>query len=142
REYDALDRVLSITASGQTLARFCYDGQAASSSGCTGSPTVKGVLTGVWSPASATSYAPDVLGRITASTQTTDGVAYGFGYQYNVDGSLKTLTYPSGRTVTYSFDQAGAGERGGRLRLQRRLRPAGSDCASGAGQRGSGDLDL
>jgi len=107
RGYDALDRVSSISSGGQTLARFCYDGQAATSAACTGSPAVKGVLTGVWSPASTTSYGPDALGRITASTQSTDGAPFGFSYQYNVDGSVKTLSYPSGRSVAYEYDQAG-----------------------------------
>jgi len=44
---------------------------------------------------------------MTASTQTTEGAPFGFGYQYNVDDSLKTSSYPSGRSVSYSFDPAG-----------------------------------
>jgi RHS repeat-associated protein len=86
--------------------RQCYDGKTAQVSGCTGSESVKGVLTGVASPDSVTAYVPDVLGRVTSSTQTTGGVAYNFAYTYNADGSLRTEQYPSGRVVANGYDRA------------------------------------
>jgi RHS repeat-associated protein len=48
-----------------------------------------------------------VLGRLSAETRTIAGVSKSISYDYNLDGSLKTLHYPSGRTVTYTPDSAG-----------------------------------
>jgi hypothetical protein len=53
---------------------------------------------------SATSFDEfDALGRVKQSTQTTGERNYLFGYSYQRDGSLATLTYPSGRQVIYSY---------------------------------------
>ena len=50
----------------------------------------------------------DALARIATSTQTTDGVRYPFTYAYYMDGSVASVQYPSGRTVSYpSVDRAG-----------------------------------
>ena len=50
----------------------------------------------------------DVMGHPVASSQTTAGVTYpSFGYTYNLAGEMLTVTYPSGRTVTTAYDQAG-----------------------------------
>ncbi len=47
-------------------------------------------------------------GRIATSTQSTGGVPYSFAYTYYKDGSLKSVTYPSGRLIEYpSLDRAG-----------------------------------
>ncbi|MCO5351841.1 MAG: RHS repeat-associated core domain-containing protein [Bryobacteraceae bacterium] len=47
-------------------------------------------------------------GRIDTSTQTVGGVPYSFAYTYYKDGSLKSVTYPSGRLIEYpSLDRAG-----------------------------------
>jgi RHS repeat-associated protein len=48
----------------------------------------------------------DPVGRPLASTQTTSGVSYTFGYAYNLAGDLVTETYPSGRVVNTGFDGA------------------------------------
>ncbi len=110
RQYDDLDRVYSTSYpdgnGGSVQATTCYDGQTASGSSCTGGTSVKGILSDAVSPASRTAYTADVLGRVTASTQTVDSVNYGFAYTYNADGSLKTEQYPSGRVVAYSYDRA------------------------------------
>ena len=55
---------------------------------------------------SSTDYAYDGLGRVTSSTQTTDGHAYGFTYEYNLADGLKEIHYPSGRSVSYGYDLA------------------------------------
>ena len=88
---------------------LCYDGMIASESGCMGTAVAQkwGVLTSTWSPASRTSYATDGLQRITGSEQVTDGTAYPFSYSYNVDGTVRTEQYPSGRVVAYDYDRRG-----------------------------------
>jgi RHS repeat-associated protein len=52
-----------------------------------------------------TSY--DLLGRVTASNQVTDGQTYMMSYGYDLSGNLLSQTYPSGRVVTNSFDVDG-----------------------------------
>jgi hypothetical protein len=42
----------------------------------------------------------DTMGEVTASSQVTDGQTYNFKYGYNLTGSLKSETFPSGRVVT------------------------------------------
>ncbi len=67
-----------------------------------------GRLTQVSVPSKSTAAnytAFDPLGRVTASNQTTNGQTYGFSYTYNA-ASLSSETYPSGRTVTTSYDTA------------------------------------
>jgi YD repeat-containing protein len=57
---------------------------------------------------STTEYtAFDILGRVTAHKQTTDGVDYTTGYTYNLSGALIEETYPSGRVVKNVLDDNG-----------------------------------
>jgi RHS repeat-associated protein len=66
-----------------------------------------GKLTSLTDQAGTGSYVYDILGRLTTETRTIAGVSKSTGYAYNLDGSVKTLTYPSGRVVTYTPDFAG-----------------------------------
>ena len=52
-------------------------------------------------------FAYDVLGRATQKFQQTGAVNYQLTAGYTLSGALKTLTYPSNRTITNTFDQAG-----------------------------------
>ena len=52
-------------------------------------------------------YGFDVLGRATLKIQQTGTINYQLSAAYSLSGALKTLTYPSGHTITNSFDQAG-----------------------------------
>jgi RHS repeat-associated protein len=52
-------------------------------------------------------YAYDVLGRETLKIQQTGTVNYQMSAAYNLSGTVGTLTYPSGHTVTQTYDQAG-----------------------------------
>ncbi len=52
-----------------------------------------------------TSY--DNLGRVSKHTRVAAGKSYETGYDYDSVGRLGTLTYPSGRTVKYSYDGMG-----------------------------------
>jgi RHS repeat-associated protein len=71
-------------------------------------PNAKGKLIKVSSSVSTTEYtAFDILGRVTASKQTTDGTDYNSGYAYNLSGALVEQTYPSGRVVKNVLDNSG-----------------------------------
>jgi len=92
---------------------YCYDG-AANGVGCSAAPTgayLVGRLTMVQNPNSATLYTSfDALGRVTGSSQQTLGMALPyptFSYSYDLAGETTSMTYPSGRMVTYAYDQAG-----------------------------------
>ena len=49
----------------------------------------------------------DALGRITASTQSTDGQSYQMSYGYNLAGAMISETYPSGRVVSTVYNNSG-----------------------------------
>jgi RHS repeat-associated protein len=112
------------TGSATQTISYCYDelhrvtGKAWSAQSCPlASPVVtytydsganaKGKLSGVTDQAGTASYSYDVLGRLFSETRVIAGVPKSISYEYNLDGSLKTLHYPSGRTVTYTPDSAG-----------------------------------
>jgi RHS repeat-associated protein len=112
--YDVLNRRLSIThtnPSGSNAA-YAYDGTAIS--GCPGvavpsitSPTnLIGQRSAMCTQQSASGFSYDPMGRIalearTNSYQNPAPVTYTTGYQYWLNGSLETLTYPSGDVLTY-----------------------------------------
>ena len=102
--YDALNRVTQRTYSGESgyttpTVSYFYDNL----------PNAKGKLTKVSSSVSTTEYtAFDILGRVTAHRQTTDGTAYTTGYIYNLGGVMIEQTYPSGRVVKHVLDNNGA----------------------------------
>ena len=64
-------------------------------------------LTSLTDQAGTASYSFDTLGRLATETRSIAGVSKSTGYTYNLDGSIKTLIYPSGRVVTYMPDSAG-----------------------------------
>ncbi len=96
--YDALNRPTTITYSdGTPTVTLGYDAVANST----------GQLTSISNSNSATTYAAfDALGRVTASSQQTNGLTFGFTYTYNLAGALTSETYPSGRVVTTGYDGA------------------------------------
>jgi YD repeat-containing protein len=68
----------------------------------------KGKLTKVASSVSTTEYTEfDILGRVKAHKQTTDGQSYTTGYTYNLAGALIEQKYPSGRVVKNVLDANG-----------------------------------
>src|SRR5580765_7550092 len=117
------------TGSATQTVSFCYDelhrvvGKGYGAQSCPlATPVVtyaydsgtnaKGHLTSLTDQAGTASYTYDVLGRLTAETRTLTGannaaIAKTVSYDYNLDGSLKTLHYPSGAAVTYAPDSAG-----------------------------------
>src|SRR5579864_5292280 len=135
--YDANGNLLQKTspAPNQTgtatqTVSFCYDalnrvtGKAYSTQSCPlSSPVVTytydagangiGHLTSLSDQAGTGSYIFDALGRISSEQRTINpgvglaAVSKNLAYTYNLDGSVATLTYPSGAVVTYMPDSAG-----------------------------------
>lgn len=52
-------------------------------------------------------FAYDAMGRRTLKYQQTGGINYQISATLNLAGGITTMTYPSGHTITNSFDQAG-----------------------------------
>jgi YD repeat-containing protein len=74
----------------------------------------KGHLSSVSAASTSPSYVSstqfqsyDPLGRVTQSTQTTNGNNYTFYYAYNLAGALESEIYPSARAVKTCYDSAG-----------------------------------
>jgi RHS repeat-associated protein len=95
--YDHLNRVTYKTYTGVVTpsVTYAYD------------VDTKGALSSVTTSDSATVYTHDKFGRVTGSTQTTAGITYpSLSYSYSLTDQLMSLTYPSGRTVSYTYDSA------------------------------------
>ena len=58
-------------------------------------------------PAGSATYTYDNLGRMASETRVIAGVSKPVSYEYNLDGSIFKLHYPSNRVVTYTPDAAG-----------------------------------
>jgi RHS repeat-associated protein len=101
--YDALHRV---TGKGYG-AQSCPLASPVVSYGYDSGANAKGKLVSLTDRAGTASYAYDTLGRLTTETRSIAGISKTTGYSYNLDSSVKTLTYPSGRVVTYTPDSAG-----------------------------------
>ena len=101
--YDALHRVTGKAYSAQVcplstpVVSYTYDA----------GPNAIGRLTSLMDQAGTASYGYDVLGRMTTEQRTIAGVSKTVSYDYNLDGSLKVLHYPSSAAVTYAPDSAG-----------------------------------
>lgn len=98
--YDALNRLTAIDYSGGTSTQsitYQYD------QGANG----LGHLTQIVDATGTTAYSYDRHGRLTAETRQTPSATYTTGYNHDAQGRLTGLTYPSGRTVDYTYDGQG-----------------------------------
>lgn len=109
--YDALNRPISRTYSDSTPAvKYGYDGSALT--GCSTNPpgiTItngKGRRTAMCDGSGAAAWSYDAAGNVVSEGRIIAGQSKTISYAYNLDGSLKTLTYPSGRVVTYTTGNA------------------------------------
>src|SRR5882762_9686500 len=113
--YDGLNRLTQKAYSDATpVIKYGYDGVAPS--GCT-PPTLAisngiGRRTGVCDAAGAEAWSYNVVGLPLADRRTTNGVTKDTTYSYNFDGSIATLTYPSGRTITFTLASSGSNTAG------------------------------
>jgi RHS repeat-associated protein len=106
--YDKLNRVTGKAYSWQN----CQNGQlpqgtAAVSYRYDEGTNGKGHLTSLTDQAGSATYGYDILGRMSNESRTIAGVTKTMSYTYNLDGSVATVTYPSGATITYTPDAAG-----------------------------------
>ncbi len=103
--YDPLNRLKCKTYSDSTPSvSYTYD-----QSGCLGgqSPCYNvGRRTGMTDGAGSQAWSYDSMGRVWTDQRTTNNVAHTFDCTYNYDGSLSSVAYPSGRTVTYLYNAA------------------------------------
>lgn len=118
--YDSKKRVASKSypgGSGEGVT-YCYDGKVYDpAAGCKmltgrssdGSDFPDNRLTGVGAPTGWTNYSRiDALGRTLQLDQGVAGLGTeSFLYSFNTNGSVKSIEYPSGRTVTYEIGGAG-----------------------------------
>lgn len=99
--YDVLNRVISEAyldpAENKT---FVYDDTANGNKGI-------GRLTRVIDQSGLTDYIYNVFGQVTKETRVIQGEMFVTEYHFDVNGQPTSITYPSGRKVTYSFDVLG-----------------------------------
>jgi len=103
--YDAIARLTGKTYSDTTPAvTYSYD--QTSFNGLT-IANGNGLRTGMTDGSGATAWSFDTMGRVVNRQQTIAGVTKSIGHTYNLDGSVATITYPSGRVYTYGYNNAG-----------------------------------
>jgi RHS repeat-associated protein len=116
--YDVGDRLLQKSYVGMSTAasKYRYDGTPLS--GCSGPtpPSIKsptnliGRRSAMCAGLSSSSWSYDPLGRTLVEARTNKGTSaqtYAVGYSYYQDGSLTSLTYPSGDVLYYGIGLAG-----------------------------------
>ncbi len=98
--YDALNRATSRSYSdGTPTMTYGYDPNIANG---------KGRLATVSSSISTYTYSSyDAMGRVLAGSQTLGAQSYPLAYSYDLAGHVVSMTYPSGRSVNYNYDNAG-----------------------------------
>ncbi len=98
--YDALNRATSHSYSdGTPTVTYTFDSVALNGKGRVGS---------VSSSVSSFSYSGyDATGKALGASQVIGSQTYTMGYGYDLAGNVKTMTYPSGRTVNYTYDATG-----------------------------------
>jgi RHS repeat-associated protein len=110
--YDQLHRLTQKSYNDSTpTAKFGYDGTALS--GCTPAPPTltdtypKARRTAMCDGSGATSWKHDPMGRVLSESRIISGQTKTVSYAYNLDGSLRTLTYPgTAKVITYTYGQA------------------------------------
>lgn len=101
--YDVLNRMTGKTYSnGDHAITYAYD-----QTGCLGVTCYNvGRRTGMTDAGGSESWAYDSMGRELAEQRTTNSITKSTAYTYDLNGDLMTLTYPSGRKITYGWDSA------------------------------------
>jgi RHS repeat-associated protein len=89
-------------ANGELPVTYTYDSTAGGNMG-------KGRRTGmsVGTSGNSASWAFDGRGRVSQVTRTVNGYIKLITYTYNPDSSVKSITYPSNKTVNYTYNPAG-----------------------------------
>jgi RHS repeat-associated protein len=104
--YDALHRLTQKSYSDATpLVKYAYDGTAPV--GCSPTLTITngiGRRTAMCDGAGWEAWSYDSLGRVLTDRRNTNGVTRDFAYGYNVGSGVTSIGYPTGRTITYSYN--------------------------------------
>ncbi len=93
--YDALNRLTTIDFPTDVDIAYTYDD-------CSNG---KGRVCTMTDQAGTTEYEYEKRGRIVKEKKTILGVTYTTSYSYDKAGTLKSITLPSGRQVTYTYDK-------------------------------------
>jgi RHS repeat-associated protein len=91
--YDAANRLTSINFPSDPAIVYGYDN-------CTNG---KGRLCSMTDASGVMNYAYTPKGQVKSETKVIDSVQYVTQYSYDQNGSIKTMTYPSGRVITYNY---------------------------------------
>ena len=91
--YDALNRLTLINFPSDTDTVYTYDT-------CLNG---KGRLCGMTDAAGTTTYEYTPKGQVKKETKTIDSIQYVTQYTYDQNGNLRTMTYPSGKVITYTY---------------------------------------
>lgn len=103
--YDALNRLTGKTYTDTTpSASYSYDQTNYNGLSITNG---KGRRTGMSDGSGQTAWSYDPGGRVLTEKRTIAGITKSTSYTYNLAGQVATLTYPSGHTLTYAYDNAG-----------------------------------
>ncbi|MBI4549941.1 MAG: VCBS repeat-containing protein, partial [Candidatus Omnitrophica bacterium] len=104
--YDALNRVtLKDLPAGETDVIYSYDAAPSGFAGQAGHWA--GRLSKVTDGSGTHEFKYDALGRVTEDKKTVDGISYAFSRAYDSMGRVRTLSYPDGEIVTYSYNGFG-----------------------------------
>jgi RHS repeat-associated protein len=104
--YDALNRLTGKTYSDGTTPPVTYSYDQASYNGLA-ITNGAGQRTGMSDGSGQTAWSYDSMGRVLAEQRTISGVTKAISYSYNLDGSVASVTYPSGRAVSYTASVTG-----------------------------------
>jgi RHS repeat-associated protein len=99
--YDALNRLTAIQfpSDPNQNVTFTYDSTSVTYG--------IGRLTGRTDPSGSYTFYYDAHGNLTKEEKTIGGILYTMQYTYNNNNFLTSITYPSGRAITYTPDQIG-----------------------------------
>lgn len=103
--YDALNRVtLMAYSNGDQSIGYTYDQSA-----CLGQPSCYNIghRTRIDDVGGAEEFSYDTMGREIGEERFTGSASKTTSYAYDLAGDMTSLTYPSGRTITYTYDSAG-----------------------------------
>jgi RHS repeat-associated protein len=110
--YDNLNRIYQVNYSDGTPAVNNYYDQAATNFFNKGHLTKASTAAVVADPAhgiepvpaTSQTYNYDLMGRVANNQQTVGDQSYAMSYDYNLGSAMTSETYPSGRVVSYAFD--------------------------------------
>lgn len=103
RVYDAANRVTSAISTRTNFTTetvtYTYDDPTAGNYGL-------GRLSSMSDPVGSTTYAYERRGLLRSEVKTISATAFTSTYAYDTNGNRKTVTYPSARSIAYTFDFA------------------------------------